>query len=110
VPVPSRPLAFVSDRQLAISFPVHHSGKLLLRALLCVHTCGDSEGGATCAQFRDDGGNLLDQRQGIAWSGLSATFDVTAGHRYGLTVSVCESQPPPSNLIKAYFVGVTRPN
>jgi Bacterial Ig-like domain (group 2) len=110
VPVPSRPLAFVSDRQLAISFPVHHSGKLLLRAWLCVYTCGETEGSATCAQFRDDGGNLLGQRQGIAWGGLSTTFDVTAGHRYDLTVSVCESQPPPNNLIKAYFVGVTRPN
>jgi hypothetical protein len=106
----SRPLGFVSDRKLAISVPVHHSGKLWLGAWLSAFRCYESEGGATCAQFRDEGGRLLAQYQGQDWIGIGATFDVTAGHRYDVTVSVCEQQPPPNDRIVGYYVNVIRPN
>jgi hypothetical protein len=99
----------VSIPQLTFTFPVHHSGKIELGAGICVYGCLESESAFTCTQLRDAQGNLIAQHHGKFSFGVVATIDVMGGHRYNLTVSVCDTLPQFRNIL-AYYVDVIHPN
>jgi hypothetical protein len=118
---PSTPLGGCSGRfgrEVTFSFPIHHSGALKVIAGLCVRGCLSSEWAyATCVDVRNDHGTLLAQFKAAGRLGydvgLNESIDVPGGHRYDVTLKVCDGFTIGSESqfnIVAYDLLVSRPN